>query len=76
LENARLFPSWSSFSLLKKKPGIFRKCPAFSKDARLFNHTGYTQYVLKKPGMFHQLKRLHCLVCDHFFALWAMGIFY
>jgi hypothetical protein len=30
--------------------------PTFSKVARLFNHTGYTQYVLKKPGMFHQLK--------------------
>jgi hypothetical protein len=56
---------------LKKKPGIFRKCPAFSKDARLFNHTGYTQYVLKKPGLFHRLKRLHCCDCYIFVALWA-----
>jgi hypothetical protein len=55
LEKALLFPSWSSFSRLKKKPGIFRKCPAFSKVARLFNHTGYTQYVLKKPGMFQYI---------------------
>jgi hypothetical protein len=69
LEKALLFPSWSSFSRLKKKPGIFRKCPAFSKDARLFNHTGYTQYVLKKPGMFHQLKHLLCYDCFIFVDL-------
>ncbi len=39
LEKALLFLSWSSFSRLKKKSGIFRKSPTFSKDARLFNHT-------------------------------------
>jgi hypothetical protein len=60
LEKALLFLSWSSFSRLKKKPGIFQTSPTSSKVARLFNHTGYTQYVLKKPGMFHQLKRLLC----------------
>jgi len=38
---------------LKKKPGIFRKCPAFSKDARLFNHTGIPIYPVcfKKVGL-------------------------
>jgi hypothetical protein len=54
---------------MKKKLGIFRKCPAFSKAARLFNHTGYTQYVLKKSGLFDHLRRLHCLVFDYFVAL-------
>jgi hypothetical protein len=56
LEKALLFLGWSSFSRLKKKPGIFQTSPTFSKVAWLFNHTGYTQYVLKKPGMFQYIK--------------------
>jgi hypothetical protein len=59
--------------LFWKKPYFYSDCqvlvvcrkstPTFSKVARLFNHTGYTQYVLKKLGLFHQLKRLHCCDC-------------
>jgi hypothetical protein len=55
LEKALLFLGWSSFSRLKKKPGIFQTSPTFSKVARLFNHMGYTQYVFKKPGMFQYI---------------------
>ncbi len=53
LEDARV----RSFSRLKKKPGIFRKCPAFSKVSRLFNHTGYTQYYLKSRACFNTSRR-------------------
>jgi len=62
-KKALLFPENARLFRLKLRT------PAFSKVARLFNHTGYTQYVLKKSGMFHQLKRLHCLVCVHYVAL-------
>jgi hypothetical protein len=58
LEKALLFLGWSSFSRLKKKPSIFQTSPTFSKVAWLFNHTGYTQFVLKKPGIFQYINEI------------------
>ena len=47
LEKALLFLSWSSFSRLKKKSGIFRKSPTFSKDARVRSFSPPEQPRLK-----------------------------
>jgi hypothetical protein len=57
LDNLKKSRAFSKKALLfPEKALLFRlklRTPAFSKDARLFNHTGYTQYVLKKLGLFH-----------------------